>query len=102
MNKNVTTFVGVLILVLFSIKTFGQAPVITKEPSPIGVIVGQTAVFSVEASGDTLSYQWFVNNSEITGANNSVYTTAPTILSDNLDNYKVIVSNVDGNDTSIT
>ncbi|MGE5811271.1 MAG: hypothetical protein ACM339_07190, partial [Ignavibacteria bacterium] len=102
MSKNVTAFIGTLILMLFSVKTFGQAPVITKEPSPRGVIVGQSASFSVEASGDTLSYQWYVNNSVITGATDSVYTIASATLADNLDNYKVVVSNIDGSDTSIT
>ncbi|HVO74144.1 MAG TPA: T9SS type A sorting domain-containing protein [Ignavibacteriaceae bacterium] len=102
MNKNVTTFFVALILVFFSIQTFGQAPLITKEPSSRGVIVGQKATFTVQASGDTLEYQWYLNGFPIGGANDSSYTTPTTTLLMNGSEFQVIVSNSHGSDASQT
>ncbi len=102
MSKNVTAFIVSLILILSSFNIFGQAPVITKEPSSKGVIAPQGVVFSVEASGDSLTYQWFLNDFPLGGADDSIYTIASTNTSMNGYEFNVIVSNSHGSDTSKT
>src|SRR5262252_7541926 len=60
------------------------APSITMQPAGVTVIAGQTASFSVTATGTgTLTYQWNKNNVAINGANAASYTTPPTASSDN-------------------
>src|SRR6202795_2567464 len=55
-----------------------SAPAITIQPSDQTVSVGQTATFTVAASGATLSYQWQRSGSPIAGATAASYTTAAT------------------------
>ncbi len=38
-----------------------EASLITKQPQPVSVKVGETATFTVEAAGEGLSYQWMVD-----------------------------------------
>lgn len=65
------------------------------------VAVGETAKFSVTASGaPKLTYQWRKNGSNITGATKSSYTTPPATSSDNGALFSVIVSNSGGSVTS--
>ena len=46
-----------------------QSPTITKQPANQAVTVGQTATFSVTATGTVpLTYQWFDNGTAIAGA----------------------------------
>lgn len=79
----------------------GTPPAITTQPQSQTVVAGQTATFSVTASGTApLSYQWQVNGSNIAGANQSSFTTAPTTSADNGSTFDVIVSNVVGSVTS--
>ena len=88
-------------IIIFSSVIFAQAPVITKQPLSQGVIEGQTATFLVQASGDTLTYQWYLNdNTLIIGATDSFYTTPATVVADNNSTFKCIVSNSFGSDTS--
>ncbi|MCX8518368.1 MAG: immunoglobulin domain-containing protein [Rhodoferax sp.] len=69
------------------------APTITSQPADQTAITGQTATFSVKATGTSLSYQWKKNGSNITGATSSSYTT-PAISSDySGTKYSVSVSN---------
>lgn len=85
------------------ILTVNTPPVITTQPASQTVNVGQTATFSVAASGTApLAYQWTRNNANIAGANSPTYTTPPATAADNLTGYAVIVSNVAGNVTSAT
>jgi hypothetical protein len=77
------------------------APAITTEPGSQSVTVGQTATFSVVATGTTpLSYQWQRNGTAITGATSSSYTTAATTLADNAASFEVTVTNSIGAITS--
>ena len=77
------------------------APVIVREPVSIGVQTGQTATFSVRATGSApLSYQWQKNGTAITGATDTLYTTPPVTLADNGAGFRCIVANSAGKDTS--
>ncbi len=76
------------------------APSIVQQPTPVAVSGGQTATFSVVASGTApLTYQWQKNNAEIPSATQATFTISPTQLAD-AGSYRVIVSNVVGNVTS--
>ena len=76
-------------------------PSITSHPSPRAVTVGQTATFSVGATGTgPLGYQWQKNGVNITGATLSAYTTPATTLADNGASYRCVVSNAAGSATS--
>ena len=81
--------------------TVQSAPSITTQPANQTVNVGQTATFSVVASGTApLSYQWQKNGSPIGGATSAIYTTAATVATDNGATFRVVVSNSAGNATS--
>jgi len=70
------------------------APQITTQPANAGVTAGQTATFSVVASGTgPLSYQWSKNGSAITGAGDSSYTTPAATSADNGASFTVVVRN---------
>ena len=77
------------------------APSITTQPANQTVTVGQTATFTVVATGTApLSYQWQKNSSAISGATSASYSTPATTSSDNGAQFVVVVSNVAGNVTS--
>ena len=77
------------------------APSITTQPSAQTVTAGQTASFTVAASGTApLSYQWQKGSNNISGATSPSYTTPATTVSDNGSTFKVIVSNAAGSMTS--
>ena len=76
-------------------------PTITTQPLSQTISVGQTATFTVAATGTApLSYQWRKNSANIAGAISSSYTTPGSILSDNGAKFSVIVSNSAGSVTS--
>ena len=77
------------------------APSITTQPASQGVTVGQTATFSVTATGTApLSYQWQKNGANIAGATTASYTTLATTTSDSGSTFRVAVSNPVGTITS--
>lgn len=77
------------------------APSITAQPTDADVKEGQTAQFTVAATGTApLSYQWSKNGTAIAGANASSYTTAPTTRNDDGAQYVVAVTNSAGSATS--
>jgi hypothetical protein len=77
------------------------APYITMQPVNQTVTAGQTATFSVAASGTApLSYQWQMNNSNITGATGASYTTPATTTANSGETFRVVVSNSAGSVTS--
>ena len=50
------------------------APVITQQPAPLSVTVGQPATFTVAATGTApLAYQWQRNGTAIDGATDTTY-----------------------------
>jgi hypothetical protein len=76
------------------------APTVT-QPANQTVMVGQTATFSVTASGTgPLSYQWFKNGVAISGATSSTYTTPAAVSGDTGAVFTVSVSNSSGSVTS--
>jgi len=85
--------------------TGGSPPAITAQPQNRTVTEGQTAQFSVTATGTGLSYQWqsmppggaFAN---IGGATTATYTTPATTVGMNNTQYRVVVTNAAGNTTS--
>ncbi|TLZ55664.1 MAG: hypothetical protein E6K22_03395, partial [Gammaproteobacteria bacterium] len=77
------------------------APAITTQPASQTVSAGQTATFTVAATGTApLSYQWQKNGTAIGGATAASYTTPATTASDNGDQFTVVVSNAAGSVTS--
>lgn len=77
------------------------APAITTQPAAVTVQSGQTATFTVAASGTApLAYQWRRNGTPITGATGASYTTPATVDADNGARFSVTVSNVAGSATS--
>ena len=76
-----------------SIRVNPPAPVITTQPTAATVYRGQTAAFTVVATGTgTLRYQWRKNGTAISGATSSSYTTPATVLADNSAAFSVVVS----------
>src|SRR5690348_2042009 len=79
----------------------GTPPAITTQPVNQTLTAGQTATFSVVASGTApLSYQWQKNGTNISGATASSYTTPATATSDSGSTFRVIVTNSAGTATS--
>ena len=84
------------------------APSITKQPSDAEVDNGETATFTVVASGLNLSYQWKINRddgsgwNDISGANAASYTTSTVDADCDGYRYKCVVSNSGGDVESNT
>jgi Immunoglobulin I-set domain len=77
------------------------APTITTQPANQTVTAGQTATFTVAATGTaSLSYQWQKNSANISGATSSSYTTSATAATDNGAKFDAVVSNSAGSVTS--
>src|SRR5271156_1298277 len=70
-------------------------------PASQTVTVGQTATFSVNATGTgPMGYQWYKNGVAISGATGSTYTTPPTVLGDSGSVFTVVVTGATGSETS--
>ena len=76
------------------------APSITTQPSDAEVDNGETATFTVVASGANLSYQWKIDDgsgwNDISGANAARYTTSTVDADCDGYRYKCVVSNSGG------
>ena len=78
-----------------------SVPIFYQDEWKIPVNLGQTAQFSVSATGGApLSYQWRKNGSDISGATQASYTTPPTTADDNGALFSVVVTNGGGSVTS--
>ncbi|HON08706.1 MAG TPA: immunoglobulin domain-containing protein, partial [Verrucomicrobiota bacterium] len=76
------------------------APIITNQPVSVSTNTGVTVVFTVGATGLTpLSYQWYWNNTPISGATSSTLTLN-NVLAYQAGSYYVVVTNVGGVVTS--
>jgi len=79
----------------------GIAPTITTQPSNQTVTVGQSASFTVVASGTPSPlFQWQRNNVNVVGATSPSYTTPVTVIGDNGATFRCVVSNSAGSVTS--
>jgi hypothetical protein len=77
-----------------AVLTVVSPPVITTQPASQTVNLGQTATFTVTASGSApLGFQWRKNGANITGATAAAYTTPATVAADNGALFSVVVSN---------
>jgi hypothetical protein len=71
---------------------------IITEPEDQTVCLGDPAVFTVEAEGLALTYQWRIGNVDlvdggsISGATTATLTIDPTVLLDEANNYNVVIS----------
>ena len=75
-------------------------PAITTQPQNQSVLAGQTATFSVAATGTPpLNYQWFFSGTNIAGATTNPFTLANVQLT-NAGNYSVVITNIAGSVTS--
>jgi hypothetical protein len=87
-----------------AILTVNPAPVppsFVSQPTSQSITAGQTATFSVTASGTApLSYQWQKNGSAISGATSASYTTPTETTSDSAAQFNVVVRNSAGSATS--
>jgi uncharacterized lipoprotein YddW (UPF0748 family) len=76
------------------------APVIARQPQDQTVNVGESATFSVEASGAApLTFQWHLNGGDISGATSSSYTIH-NVQASHAGEYAVTVSNTGGSAVS--
>ncbi|MGC3988475.1 MAG: DUF3500 domain-containing protein [Chthoniobacteraceae bacterium] len=78
----------------------GTTPEITGEPESLTVNEGDSAAFSVTATGSgTLSYQWYKGDAPIDGATGATYSIASVSTTDT-GSYYAVVSNDVGSATS--
>jgi uncharacterized protein (UPF0548 family) len=88
--------------VTLTVDAASTKPSITTQPASVTVTVGQTATFTVAATGAApLTYQWTKNGTNV-GTNSATYTTAATTSADNGAQIKVTVSNSAGSTPSST
>ncbi len=84
--------------------TVNAATTITTQPQSVSVTEGQSATFSVTATGDNLRYQWQINSgngwSDITGATDASYTIDRTTTAMSGNQYRCIVTGDGGEVTS--
>jgi len=87
---------------LLTVSTGPVYPAIVTPPSSVTVTAGQTASFSVVATGsEPLSYQWLYNGAPISGATSAAYTTPAMAAADSGARYTVRVANAAGSVTSV-
>ncbi len=76
------------------------APAITTQPTSATVMVGQTATFTVAATGTApLTYKW-TRGATTVGTNSATYTTPATTSADNGAKFQVVITNSEGSATS--
>src|SRR6266540_423019 len=84
--------------------TVAGVPVLSQQPQNQLTPMGNGAVFSVTASGQTvpvsLGYQWQSNGVAVAGASGSSLAVSNVTLANNGDGYRVVVSNCAGSVTS--
>ena len=97
MNKARIPIFTILVLLSTLGSIFGQAPEITLQPQDVGIFGGETATFSISATGsDTLHYQWKKDGVDISGATDTFYTTPAALLADNGTIFTCMVTNDSG------
>lgn len=99
--KNLFSSLAGMLIVACCAGCGAAGPTISLQPADQAVLAGQTATFSVKATGSgPLRYQWQKGNTPITGATAASYTTPATSSSDSGSQFSVVVSNSTGDATS--
>ena len=62
--------------------TVNDKPTVTSSPQSVTLSVGATATFTVAASGQSLSYQWYRDEEPISGATSTTYSFTVTAADD--------------------
>lgn len=101
-SVTVSNLLGVLASDFATLTVTGVPPVITVQPTNIGLAVGQAANFSAMAGGTSpLSYQWHYNtNTLLTGQTNSTLTLL-NVNTNQAGKYSVTVTNLFGTAQSL-
>jgi sugar lactone lactonase YvrE len=87
-------------LIRAGVSTGRTSPTIINQPQSQTVLLGQSATFSVSATGTApFSYQWQFGNAPISGATAASYVL-PIVYATNGGNYFVVVTNSAGSATS--
>ena len=73
-------------------------PAVASHPRDTTIYEGETAVFSVSATGQGLSYKWLRNNVAIAGTN-ATLNIIGTLANNNV-TFRCVVSNIAGSDSS--
>ena len=81
--------------------TVNTAPVITTQPVSTSACVGNSATFTVAATGTGLTYQWRKGGAAIPGATGTSYTISSVAAGD-AGNYSVVITGTCGTVTSNT
>lgn len=79
----------------------GSPPVITTQPSSLGVTLGNDVTYRVASSGSPTGYQWFRNGSPLSGKTADTLELTNASTSD-AGGYYVVVTNASGSTTSST
>lgn len=92
-------------IALLAFEVLAAGPVITDQPDDANKLTGETATFTVAATGTgTLTYQWQRDTgsgySDIGGATSSSYTTAALTVADDADLYRCNVTDDNGTTAS--
>jgi len=96
----ITNVAGSVTSTVATLTVSNVPPTITDNPAPLDIFVGETAAFSVTASGTVpLAYQWRFNGTGIPGATNEDYSFN-NAQTNNAGGYTVIVTNAWGSVTS--
>ena len=81
--------------------SFSGKPAIAQQPADITVTPGQSATFTVAASGAApLTYRWQRGGVDIAGARSASYILTAATLADNGAQFRVVVGNAAGTTTS--
>jgi len=77
------------------------APVITSQPANTTVTIGDTANFTVTATGSNLVYQWYFNTNTPLANQTNTSLTVTNVQTNDAGGYSVVVANSGGSVTSL-
>ncbi len=77
-----------------------KVPSVTSSPKDVVIEKGKTANFSIDATGDNITYLWQADERDITEATDKSYKKSDVTPSDSGTSYRCIISNDAGSDTS--
>ena len=84
----------------FQVGQSASVPAVTMQPLSQRINLGSNVTFTITASGATpLAYRWRFNGTNIANATNTSYTIN-SVADTNVGNYSVVVTNLNGSDTS--